>query len=91
MSIRNLKPEVIDILKEQGFTEEDIEKGILSNANLWWANLRDANLRDANLSGANLSGANLSGAKNLTQEQLDEAFGDENTILPEGLTIKTKE
>jgi hypothetical protein len=39
-------------------------------------------LRKANLSGANLSGANLSLAEHLTQEQLEETTGDENTRLP---------
>jgi hypothetical protein len=43
-----------------------------------------ADLERANLIDADLRGAYLSGAK-LTQEQLDEACGDANTKLPEGL------
>jgi uncharacterized protein YjbI with pentapeptide repeats len=62
------------------------------------ANLIDADLRGAkgsfayltgtNLRGANLSNADLREAKNLTQTQLDQACGDADTKLPEGLTIK---
>jgi len=39
----------------------------------------------AALSGANLSGTVLSGAEDLTQEQLEEANGDESTRLPSDL------
>ena len=42
-------------------------------------------LTDANLDGTTLSGANLAMAKNLTQQQLDRARGDEDTKLPDGL------
>jgi hypothetical protein len=70
----------------------------LSGADLSGANLSVAILRGAFLSGADLSGAilrgaflsdaNLSGTENLTQTQLDEACGNSNTKLPEGLTLK---
>ncbi len=40
---------------------------------------------EGNLWQANLQGANLQGAKGLTHEQLEQAIGDENTELPEGL------
>ena len=36
-----------------------------------------------------LSSANLSSAKNLTRQQLDQACGNADTKLPEGLTLKT--
>jgi uncharacterized protein YjbI with pentapeptide repeats len=42
-------------------------------------------LSGAILSGADLSGAILSGAEDLTQEQLEEANGDESTRLPSEL------
>ncbi len=68
----------------------------LNGADLTGADLTGANLTEADLSGANLSGANLSGAvseltdaRNLTQQQLHEAFGGRTgvgqTILPEGM------
>src|SRR5712671_3392980 len=72
----------------------------LSGANLSGANLRGADLTGANLRGANLRGANLSvayliradltGAKNLIQTQLNEACGNNETELPEGLGLTLK-
>jgi Pentapeptide repeats (8 copies) len=59
----------------------------LHGANLGYGDLHRANLREANLHGANLSYADLLGAKNLTQDQLDKACG-ENTKLDPPLTIK---
>jgi uncharacterized protein YjbI with pentapeptide repeats len=59
----------------------------LSGAHLSGAHLSGAVLSDANLSNADLSDADLSGVKNLTQTQLDEACGDANTKLPEGLIL----
>ena len=44
-----------------------------------------SNFQDAKLDLADLCRANLSNAKNLTQEQIDSAFGDGATQLPEGL------
>jgi hypothetical protein len=60
----------------------------LSNAELLFAKLSGAKLSFAKLSGADLGGADLSDAKNLTQEQLDQACGNADTKLPEGLTLK---
>jgi len=59
----------------------------LSGADLTNADLSDADLSGANLSGAILEGANLSGAEHLTQQELEEAFGDEHTQLPAGLKL----
>jgi hypothetical protein len=73
----------------------DLSSADLSNADLYCTWLQGANLSGANLSGADLSGASfagadltdadLSGALNLTQAQMNEAQGDENTRLPERL------
>jgi uncharacterized protein YjbI with pentapeptide repeats len=57
----------------------------LSGADLSGAILSGADLIKANLSGAHLDGADLSSAKNLTEEQLDVAYGDERTQLPDHL------
>src|SRR5829696_8020978 len=62
----------------------------LSNADLSDADLVHAYLANVDLSGATLSGADLSGVDlrtvtGLTQEQIDEAKGDERTLLPDDL------
>ncbi len=75
-------------LARADLSEATLTGADLSGADLSEANLFGANLSRADLSGANLSGADLFGAKNLTQEQLDTACGDDDTKLPEGLTIK---
>jgi uncharacterized protein YjbI with pentapeptide repeats len=56
-------------------------------ADLTGANLRGTDLSGAHLRGATLSGANLSGAKNLIQTQLNEACGNNETELPQGLDL----
>ncbi len=57
----------------------------LSEAYLSEAYLRGAYLIEADLSGADLSGADLRGAINLTREQIESAFTDEKTQLPDYL------
>ena len=44
-------------------------------------------LSGAKLSGTNLSGAQLARAVGLTQSQLNQACGDDATVLPRGLRI----
>ena len=75
-------------LSGQWLLEVDLRNANLNYSNLSNASLMLVNLTSAWLIGANLSAANLSKAKNLTQTQLDEACGNANTKLPEGLTIK---
>jgi uncharacterized protein YjbI with pentapeptide repeats len=60
----------------------------LREADFIGANLQGADLNGANLQGADFTGANLSTTKNLTQEQLDEACGDDKTLLPDDLEIE---
>ena len=59
----------------------DLHETNLSGVNLW-----KANLSGADLLGADLSGANLSGVRGLSQAELEETTGDENTRLPSDLT-----
>ncbi|MCH9030938.1 MAG: pentapeptide repeat-containing protein [candidate division Zixibacteria bacterium] len=66
----------------------DLSHASLKRANLTNANLERANLTDVGLRLANISGANLRGVRELTQDQLDMACGDEKTVLPSGLTVK---
>ena len=65
----------------------NLSKANLSVAKLSGAILSKANLNGANLNGADLSGADLSTAMELTQEQIDQAHGDEDTMLPEGFEM----
>jgi hypothetical protein len=73
----------------------------LQGANLWKTQLQGANLKEAqlqgtsfwytqlqgaNLTAAQLQGADLGMAQNLTQDQINIACVDKNTILPEGRT-----
>ena len=57
----------------------------LSGANLNNARLDYAELKGAQLAEASLCGASLKGARNLTQAQIEQAYGDEDTRLPAGL------
>ena len=78
----------------------NLSGALLTGANLVLANLRGADLRAADLGGANLvgarllgvdlvganlSGADLSTAEDLVQDDVNEACGDETTVLPEGI------
>ena len=80
-------------LREANLQGANLLRANLKLANLEGANLQGANLEAANLEGAvfrtvgkipiNLASADLSFAKGLTQEQLDQACGDDKTELPE--------
>lgn len=63
----------------------------LQEAQMQGADLREAWIQDADCSSATLTGALLQSAtltcRNLTQEQLDQAVGDSETVLPPGLTV----
>jgi uncharacterized protein YjbI with pentapeptide repeats len=65
----------------------DLRGANLSIAYLIGADLTGADLRGATLTGATLTGATLTGAKNLIQRQLNEACGNNETELPEGLDL----
>lgn len=69
--------------------EESVAEKLRVHLDLRGTDLRGANLVEAHLEGAvlwraHLEGANLQGATVLTQGQIDRAYGDETTILPEG-------
>ena len=66
-------------------TDADLSSVNLTGADLTDAKLTGASLENAKLADAMLSGADLSGAKNLTQQQLSTACGNERTELPAGL------
>jgi hypothetical protein len=74
------------ILRGADLRGVDLVGSDLRGANLDRADLREANLGDAKLSQAGLFGADLREARNLTQQQIQEAFGNKFTKLPIGLT-----
>jgi uncharacterized protein YjbI with pentapeptide repeats len=73
---RRSKKKPID-LSDCNFAGVDLSQMDLSGANLSYADFTDAILN-----GTNLKGANLSSAIGITQEELDSAVIDSNTILP---------
>jgi len=61
----------------------DLRKADLSEADLSDANLTGARVNAANFTNTNISGAILTDTAGLVQEQLDQAFGDTGTAVPE--------
>ncbi|MNN33713.1 Pentapeptide repeats (8 copies) [compost metagenome] len=59
----------------------------LTNASFVGAYLDGSTMSGAKLNGTNLSGAQLARAVGLTQGQLNQACGDDATVLPSGLRI----
>jgi uncharacterized protein YjbI with pentapeptide repeats len=72
-------------LQKADFTRACLEGAKLAGAHLEDATLLDARLDQADLTRAYLHGANLAGAFDLTQRQIDGAYGDGTTQLPGGL------
>lgn len=58
----------------------------MKNADLYEANLQRVDFEGADLTGAKLFGSTLKGAINLTQQQLESAYGDRTTQLPDYLS-----
>jgi uncharacterized protein YjbI with pentapeptide repeats len=72
-------------LKDADLRGADLSQCILEEAILWRADLQDAVLAGTRLRATHLERANLAGATGLTWEQGEDAFTDENTILPDYL------
>lgn len=79
------------------FTRSNFDRARMDNADLSGATLDGgqftgvrfgfANMEKASLEGANLSDADLTHVVGLTQDQLDQACGNMNTRLPDGLNL----
>jgi uncharacterized protein YjbI with pentapeptide repeats len=54
---------------------------LLQEAHLEGARLHEVDFTDAWLRRAHLEGAHITGATGLTTEQLEDAFGDQDTII----------
>jgi len=72
-------------LNEADLRGADLRGADLRGAKLQGAKLQGAKLQGADLRGADLRGADLRGALNLTQAQIEDALGNKDTKLPEGL------
>ena len=72
-------------LKDADLSGADLSQCVLQEAILWRANLQDAVLTGARLKETHLERANLLGVTGLTWEQGEDAYTDENTVLPEYL------
>jgi uncharacterized protein YjbI with pentapeptide repeats len=92
----------LSVMNRTRFTNADLRDveaygGVFSSSNFSGANLTNASfvgayLEGADFSGATLSGVNFSGARltrvtGLTQSRLNQACGDDATVLPDGLRI----
>jgi uncharacterized protein YjbI with pentapeptide repeats len=67
----------------------DLSEADLSVTDLTGVNLRQAALGDADLSEADLSEANLENARQVTNDQLAEAYSLEGATMPDGQTLKS--
>ncbi len=72
-------------LDEVNFRGADLSGAVLAEASLTGADLSGAVLAGVDFRGADLSGVDLSAALSLTQNQIDRADGDEDTVLHAGL------
>lgn len=72
-------------LKDADLRGADLSACTLDEAILWRADLQDAVLTGAHLHETHLERANLLGVTGLTWEQGEDAYTDENTLLPEYL------
>jgi hypothetical protein len=72
-------------LKDADLRGADLSACVLEEAILWRADLQDAVLTGAKLRETHLERANLIGVTGLTWEQGEDAYTDENTLLPEYL------
>ncbi len=78
------------IMRKSDLRGSDLRYAIIDSADLFGADLSGADLRYASLTStflkrANLRGADLSAARGLTARQIEEAFGDGRTRLPNHL------
>ena len=80
-------------LSHSNFEGADLYQSGFQNANLGHANLKDAKMSRSSFQGANLAGADLRGAEleyvvGLTCAQIKSAVIDENTLLPDYISLE---
>jgi hypothetical protein len=78
-------------LRGANFAGSDVREAIFRHADLRRTHFQDvkdltgAVFNDANLEGTRFYGVHLAKVKGLTQDQIEQAHGDENTVLPDDL------
>ena len=92
----------VSFIINANLSEVNLTGVFLGNANLFGADLTNSELIAADLAGcdfsesnlentylnhADLSGANLNSAKNLTRDQVETAFINKETILPDSISL----
>lgn len=73
------------VMTRVNLTDAYLNNAILRGVDLWRANLDGADVAGWDIKGASLRRAKLKGARNLTQDHLDQAFGDDKTQIPNDL------
>jgi uncharacterized protein YjbI with pentapeptide repeats len=76
-------------LSEANLSEAGLSVTDLSEAGLSVTDLTGVNLRQAALGDADLSEANLENARQVTNDQLAEAYSLEGATMPDGQTLKS--
>jgi uncharacterized protein YjbI with pentapeptide repeats/DNA-binding CsgD family transcriptional regulator len=72
-------------LERASLNGADLSRANLQGANFMGASLLEVDLAESNLQGTKLRGADLTNAKNLELQQIESAYGDSTTILPENI------
>lgn len=74
-------------LRKADLTDADLHEAVLANGDLREAIVNRTDFSAVSMHDADLRGTDLRSAKNLTQEQVDSAQGDQSSRLPGDLTI----
>ena len=72
-------------LKYSRFYNYNLQDADFSKADLKYCDFSNADVKGAIFKGARLHGSDMRWAKNLKQEQIDQAYGDRFTKVPEGM------
>lgn len=77
------------VLTRADATDTEFVEANFTDADLTYVNFANAVVTDAIFTRANIAGTNLGEARGLTQAQLNQACGDNETLTPRGLRVRT--